>query len=304
MSDRALQEGLYPRGDPQLRKASPDTVASLSLDAVRSYYRRTFRPDLTTLVVIGQVTPERARAVVEDCFGAWRAEGPRPETTLPSVPLNKPVATRIVDEDADQSGVTLAETLGITRTHPDYCALQMGCHVLSGGFYATRLYRDLREEAGLVYSVEADLDATRTRSLFQLDYNCDAANERKARAIVVHDLREMQTSLVSPAELQQARAILLRGMLLARSNVGDIVGGMLNLTDDDLPLDEPTRVAERYVQTTAEQVKVAFAQWIRPDDLVEVTVGPTSPTVSSKAAALFLRSQHRSSDPLRRTATR
>ena len=144
LSNRALMEGLYPPGDPRLREATPDTVASLTLAAVKSYYRQTFRPDLTTLVVIGDVTPERARAVVERCFGPWHAEGPRPVTAFPPAPLNKPAATRIVSEDPGQCDITLAETLGITRTHPDYATLQLGCHVLSGGFYATRLYHDLR----------------------------------------------------------------------------------------------------------------------------------------------------------------
>ena len=146
-----------------------------------------------------------------------------------------------------------------------------------------------------MYSVEADLDATLTRSLFQVAYSCDAANERKAQAIVQHDLREMQTSLVAPDELQQARAILLRGMLLAQSSVGDIASGILALADDELPLDEPARAAERYVQTTAEQVEAAFAHWIRPEALVEVTVGPTLTTVPSKGGALLHRPRHLSS---------
>ena len=188
----------------------------------------------------------------------------------------------------------------------DYDTLQVGCHVLSGGFYATRLYRDLRAEAGLVYSVEADLDATRTRAVFQVAYNCDAANERKAQVMVEHDLQEMQTALVPPAELQQARAILLRGMLLAQSSFGDIAAGMLDLADDDLPLDEPARAAGRYVQTTAEQVRAAFARWIRPDGLVEVTVGPPAPTASSQAASLFHGRRHRPGDSrkIRWSATR
>lgn len=42
--------------------------------------------------------------------------------------------------------VILAQTLGIRRSDPDYYRLQIGLHVLSGAFYATRLYRDLREK--------------------------------------------------------------------------------------------------------------------------------------------------------------
>src|SRR6202041_2428103 len=56
---------LLPAGDPTLREPTPAGIASLQLDDVRSYYARTFRPDLTTIVVVGNVTPGRARAAIE-----------------------------------------------------------------------------------------------------------------------------------------------------------------------------------------------------------------------------------------------
>jgi zinc protease len=55
-----------------------------------------------------------------------------------------PDPSRVPDE------VMLAQTLGISRADPDYYPLQLGNHALSEAFYATRLYHDLREEAGLV----------------------------------------------------------------------------------------------------------------------------------------------------------
>ena len=49
----------------------------------------------------------------------------------------------------------------MNRFNPDYYALQLGDHVLGGGFYATRLYRDLRQKAGYVYNVDNSLHASR-----------------------------------------------------------------------------------------------------------------------------------------------
>jgi zinc protease len=56
--------------------------------------------------------------------------------------------------------------MGINRMSPDYYALELGNHVLGGGFYATRLYQDLREQTGLVYQVDSDIEATRTRTVY------------------------------------------------------------------------------------------------------------------------------------------
>jgi zinc protease len=83
----------------------------------------------------------------------------------------------------------LAQQVGVTRFDPDYYALQLGNHVLGGGFYATRLYHDLRQEAGLVYTVDDTLTSTRTRSLYSVSYGCDSENVAKARDIIARDLR-------------------------------------------------------------------------------------------------------------------
>ncbi len=137
---------------------------------------------MTTIVIIGQVTPGRARAAVEKYFGSWKAEGKKPLTDLPPVPPNKPSVSVIPDASRVQDQVTLAETVGLTRLHPDYYKLQLGNHVLSGAFYATRLYRDLREKAGIVYSVESFIEARKNRALFGVVYACDPQNTSKARA--------------------------------------------------------------------------------------------------------------------------
>ena len=54
---------------------------------------------------------------------------------------------------------------------------------LAGGFYASRLSIDLRKNAGLVYSVNSQLEAGRTRSAFLIDYACDPDKVSRAAQI-------------------------------------------------------------------------------------------------------------------------
>ncbi|MGA7105140.1 MAG: insulinase family protein, partial [Candidatus Deferrimicrobiaceae bacterium] len=109
---RALRSGLFPVGDPALRQALPATVESLTLADVKAFYDATFRPDLTTIVVIGTVSPERAKEVFGKWFGGWNASGPKPETDLPRVPDNKSSVSAVPDTSRVQDEVTLAQTLG------------------------------------------------------------------------------------------------------------------------------------------------------------------------------------------------
>ena len=271
---RAIDEALLPPGDPALREATPATVMGLTLPDAQSYYAAAFRPDMTTIVVIGDITPAHAYAAVSKWFGGWTASGARPSVELP--PVNENAASFAVVPDASrvQDSATMIENIGVVRSDPDYYALQVGNHVLGGGFYATRLYRDLREKAGLVYFVGNQLSVGKTRSTFSVDFGCDPQNFSRSRDLIVRDLAAMQSAPVSSAELQQAKALLLRQIPLAEASEDDVASGLLSRAASGLPLDEPTRAAARYLKIDAAQVQAAFKKWIRSGGFVEVVLGP------------------------------
>ena len=271
----ALNVALLPAKDPALRQTTPETVSSLSIDDVRQYYGKTIRPDLTTIVVIGDVTPEETRSTIEKWFGEWKADSPKPEVDLPRVPPNKPSAENVPDPTQLQDSVNLSETIPITRFDPDYYPLQLGNHVLGGGFYATRLYHDLRQVTGYVYNVEVVLNAQKTRTIYTVAYGCDPRNVSKARQLIQRDLIAMQMENVSPAELQQAKALLLRQLPLAESSEDGVANALIRRAQVGLPLDEPERAAKRFYDLTADDVRSAFAKWIRVDDFVQIVRGPT-----------------------------
>jgi len=273
-TQRALDLALLPPGDPALREATPATLTKVTLDQVKQYYAATMRPDLTTIVVIGDVTPDEAKTVIAKWFGDWKAEGQKPETTLPAIPVNKPSAVNVADAQQVQDSVELSEQLDINRFDSDYYPMQLGTHVLGGGFYATRLYHDLRQVAGYVYTVEVGLSASKTRATYSVSYGCDPENVSKARTLIERDLNQMRTEAVSAAELHQAKALLLRAIPLSESSEEAVAGGMLARAEIGLPLDEPLRAANRYVQLNADDVKAAFARHLRVDDLVQVVRGP------------------------------
>ena len=273
---RAVNVGLLPKGDPVLREVTPQTVSSLGIADVRKYYADTVRPDLTAIVVIGDVSAEDARAVIEKWFGEWRASGAKPDVTLPKVALNSPSATSVPDPTQLQNSVELSQMVGINRFDPDYYPLQLGNHVLGGGFYATRLYHDLRQVNGYVYTVDVRLNAGKSRTTYTVEYACDPANVSKARQLIVRDLTSMQKENVTPEELQQAKALILRQLPLTQSSQDDLGRALVARAQLGLPLDEASRAAKRYYALTADEVRAAFAKWIRPDAFVQVVRGPAA----------------------------
>ena len=182
-----------------------------------------------------------------------------------------PSVVRLPNNRRVQEKVILAETVGLNRSNADYYALELGNHVLGGGFYATRLYRELREKAGLVYYVGSNFQIDKTRGFYIVNYACDPVNVAKAHTIVRQSLEALWTTPVTSEELKQVKAMLLREIPLSEASTGSIANALLYRDALGLPLAEPTLAARRYLALTAEAVRSAFAKWIRPDDLVQIT---------------------------------
>jgi zinc protease len=228
---------------------------------------------LTTIVVVGDISPDEARAVIEKWFGGWKAAGPIPNTILPPVPVNKASSVHIPDPGAIQDSVILAEELDLNRFDPDYYPLRLGNTILGGNSEGTRLYHDLRQVSGYVYNVDLDLDASATRAAYSISYGSGRENTRKARALIQRDIEEMRTGEVSAGELHQAKAFLLRQIPLAASSEDEVAEDLLDRAEIGLPLDEPNREIEKYLNVTAAEIRAAFAKRIRPDDFVQVVRG-------------------------------
>ncbi len=115
LSGRTLLEGLYPKDDPTLRQTTPETLDSLTIQSVKNYYKKVYRPDLTTIVVIGNVEPEKVKNTIENYFGSWQAEGNKPDVELPSVPENKQSVSNVPDKSRIQDEVTLSTNIRFNK---------------------------------------------------------------------------------------------------------------------------------------------------------------------------------------------
>ena len=270
---RSLQAAVVPVGDPALREATPKTVMALSPADLRAYYTAAYRPDLTTIVVAGDISPEQARRVVEADFGGWKAPSPTPEIDLPKVPASAASQSHVPDPTDLQDTVALAQSVGLPAGDPQRFTLMLGNTILGGGF-SSRLYRDLRIRTGYVYSVDSQLDWSRTRCDYAVSFGSDAKNVGPARALVVHDIKDMQDNPVSDAELARAKAQMLRRLPMQRASVDATAGLYLRLVELGLPLDTEDTAAKRYMNATAADVREAFRTWLRPDALAQVVKGP------------------------------
>jgi zinc protease len=277
LADVALDKALYPAGDPAQRFATPDSVRSLTLADVKAWYAAAYRPDLTTIVVIGDTTPQAARAAIEKYFGAWHASGPQPKIDPPPVPPNAPSATNVPATGRVQSSVRLEETLPIVRADPAWAQLQLANAVLTGGFYSSLLYHDLREVHGYAYSVESRVHAGRVRATFNVNYACDAGNIVPAEAQVKAVLARLQREPIDPERLLRSKALLIGGVPIQESSYDGVTSQLIQYATLGLPLDQNLLDARAELDASATSVQATLARYVRPDAFVRIVTGPAPP---------------------------
>ncbi len=276
MIERAYNELLLSSDDPSLRRPTPATIASITHDDLANYTSRFWRPDLTTIAVVGNVSPQRARAALESAFGSWQAIGPKPNAHL--MPL--PAATKghdYVGTAASQVYIRLGQP-ALARSNPDYDTFLVLNQILGGnGAFESRLWQELRQKRGLVYGVSSSVDANGDRGDLRVELNASPQRVAEAVAFVRAALQALQNVPVSPVELQDAKVRLVSDALLEEASASGQAKQLINIATYNLPLDYYRTLNERFARITAADVQRVARAYLHPDRLIEVYAGPSGP---------------------------
>jgi len=262
--------------DPSLRHASESTVSALTQADLIDYTRTYWRPDLTTIAVVGDVTPDQVRSVLENAFGGWSAQGPKPDPRAMPFPAAHS-GHEYVGTAANQVYVRLGEP-AVGRNNPDYDTFLVLNQILgAGGDFESRLWQELRQKRGLVYSVASSVDAGRDRGDFKIEMNASPDKVVEAVNFVRSELRTLQTRPVTQTELDDAKLRLVSDALLDEASADGQVQQLLDIGTNDLPLDYYRTLNERFASITAADVERVAQKYLDPAQLVEIYAGPPGP---------------------------
>jgi len=274
-ADLAQRLALYPPGDPRRRDITDRTMAAVTLDDAKRYYRFAYRPDETTLAIVGDVAPERAAGAVEKYFGQWRATGPAPTFRYPKLARKATKSETVTVKVATnvQSEVTLKQVFAMRRSDADYVPLLLANTILSGEGTGSLLFEELRTRRGYVYSTDSDFTVDRNEAEFSVSFASDPKNVGRANAAVVAIIKRLQSHALPAVELQRAKALLLAERVLPLDSYNGVADDMLLGAKDGY-----VNASERWfwnalLQTTPAQLQHALRR-IDADHFLRVIVEP------------------------------
>lgn len=268
---------MYPPGDPHRRHSTAHSLSAVTLDDVKRWYDFAYRPDLTTVAVVGDVTPDQVRAAFERYFGAWSAHGPAPSMAYPPIKGAAPKkSVTIASTTTTQADVSLTQPLRLRRGDRDAVVLQLANTMLSGEGTGSMLFRDVRSEHGFVYSIDSSLDVTDTGSTFALTFASDPKNVDRAQRAAAATIDRLRQYPPSVSDLTAAKAMLLSKYVVGLDSYSSVAGDLLRSTEDGIDANDVSRYYALVLATTPQDVMHAMKRWIDPAHFVRVLVVPAT----------------------------
>ena len=187
-----------------------DVFNALSHDDLAAYYRARYVPNNTFFVVVGAVSAQEVRERLDQHYASSLRRA-LPPVHIPAEPQ------QIGRRESHREFPTELTRLHLTWhvpgvTHTDVPALDVAAVILGAG-RSSRLYRRLREERGLVHSIDAWCWSPSEGGLFGFDAVLDPGHSAEVRDEVTRAVEEIATRGVSDAELEKARKIFLSHQL-------------------------------------------------------------------------------------------
>jgi len=262
--------------DAGLRFPTPQSVHQLRRNDLLAYVHRFWRPDLTTIAIVGNVSPQQARASVERAFGSWEAPGAPPDTRERAYPAAR-AAHAYVPTEAGQVYIKLGQPLA-ARTSADYDALALLNQILGGaGAFESRLWNEMRQKRGLVYSVSSRLNAERDRGDLSIELDASPQNVVSAVRFVRSQLVRLQREPVSQTEITDARARVASGTLLSEEAPANELIELTDMVRLGLPQNYYATLRDRFERVSPADLMRVAREYLRPDALIEIYAGPGGP---------------------------
>jgi len=262
---------VYGAGHPYGRLATTQATAAITRDQMAAYHSTFFRPNVSTLVLVGDVSADRDHATVERAFGAWE-RGDVPAASTPDAPPTGPTTIYLIDKPgAAQSEIRIGHP-GVARTDAGYFRIIV-LNTILGGSFTSRLNSNLREEHGYTYGAGSRYSMRRGAGPFQA--SAAVVSDKTDSAVVefFRELERIRSEPVSAPELDRARNYVALGFPRRFETTGGTAGQIADLTVYGLDTGWLDGYVPAVLAVTTQQVMETAARHVRPASAVVVVVG-------------------------------
>ncbi len=270
------------------------SVRGLAAGPVRAFHAAHYGPRTTTLVLVGDITPETARRLAERALGAWRG-GARP-APMPAVAAERRGRRLVIVEkpEAPQSELRVGH-IGVPRAHPDYLSIVVMNGIL-GGLFSSRINLNLREKHAFTYGASSGFDWRRGPGPFVVSTAVKSEVTDRAVTEILREIDSLRATAPEASEVALATEYFAGVFPIRYETTAAVAGALAAATMYGLPADWFATYRDRIRAVTPAEVHAAAQSQLDPSRLLVLAVGD-APVIEGPLAALeFARVERHASD--------
>jgi len=269
----------HPLGMPTI--GTLKSIAGITRANLEKHLRTFYVPSRAVVVVAGPVPSSAVFAAAAELFGEWGGNDPGPALTVTRSHTSPQI--RFVHDSDSQISLQLA-FLALRRHDQRFMSLRLLRRLLAGGG-SSRLHLRLREELGIVYSVEAAIGAYEETGCLAIDLSTAPETLAQAIEVTLDEIMRITHEPVPAAELDRVRQLYIYDLEYSRDSAyeiggrygwGELMGIVRSIEEDQ---QEAAGITSEALLETARSI-------FTPDNLCLVAVGPWTTGIKKQARAL------------------
>lgn len=248
---------------------STESVKNLQRYDLRQFWKERYQPNNMLFAIAGKFDWEHVVTQVDKLFGHWQGEA------APS-PKQQPVATTHITLEPPQEGKQEHIALMVPFPNyldPSYYSAQVLSEVL-GGSMASRLFVEVREKRGLVYSVSAGQTSNRYVGALRIYAGTKPEQARECLQVIVSELRKLEQEGITADELERAKIQLKSEHVMRSEGSGARMGAIARSWWYERKVRTIQEIKESIDAVTQESVLELLQRYSLLNPLTVAAIGP------------------------------
>ncbi len=233
-------------------KGTLESVPTIAVADLRDYVRRVFARNELTISIVGDVDAKTAGELIDRAFAKLPAKNDlKPVADAKPAGLGRRI---VVNLDVPQAVLTFGGQ-GIARNDPDFMAGYIINHILGGGSFSSRLYKEVREKRGLAYGVSNNLVWFKNAAIVMGGTATRADRTGETLSIIEAETRRMAEEGPTADELAAAKSYLKGAYALSLDTSSKIASQLTQIQIDRLGIDYMQRRSAMIDAVTLDDAK-------------------------------------------------
>lgn len=256
----------HPLGRPII--GTSETVSSLNFESLRSFMKDNYIPNRMVVSIAGNISHEKVVEKLSPLFNQLSGEKFKRE-------LQKPTHTSQVNcrgKETEQVHMVIGAP-GLRLDADDLYIAQVINTILGGGL-SSRLFQEIREQRGLVYTVYSYHSSYIDTGIFGVYAGLSKQNVNQAMELIFKEIKDITKNGVTNEELQRAKDQLKGNLFLSLESVNT---HMSRLGKSELYLGKvfsPEEIVERLNRVTVDDTVRVSQNLFKPENFSMAAIGP------------------------------